>query len=785
MRTDTSDHIFGRLAFAAWLGVVCGTSAGASDGLFPEKRFFAGRTPAGAELADINADGELDVIAMNDSYEYFATMFGVGDGTFEEPVLYDTGFRPRAFTVGDVNGDDIPDLFYAQGGNAQIRMGVGDGTFTGSDSVSVEWTIYGMAVGDVAGSEHPDLICAGWLTGVQIFVGNGDGTFDHEPRAAAGVNSETVLVHDLDGDGLNDIVVTNSVNYRDDMIVVRNIGDGAFAPAVIHPTGEVPYGARVSDIDGDEVLDILVLNRVSQDFSLFVGNGDGTFAGETRIAAGFALRAFELADADEDGRLDIICTDADRNALVVLRSVGDGTFAEHEVVTAGSAPRNVWFVPLDDDTTPDLVAVNYDSRDVSVHRGLGGGRYVDHPRTPFDFSEYQAAGGACADFDGDGFFDVASVFVNPDGIGLAFGDGEGGFRSVEFRETPNYTPVRIATGDMDGDQLADLVIATTGVDAAVLLGNGDGTFAPEMMVSIGMRLTELFVADMNGDHLDDIVGEEYSGDGRVSVSLSIGAGFVWPPVTYKPWNSLYGLSLVDFDGDGDLDPIATCTYFDGVVYWESVLMPLINQGDGSLVQGEHVLADHQPEDVCVADFDGDGNLDLAAVNLGSDSVSVRYRRDGGSFGPIFQYPVGWSPQEIAAADMDRDGHIDLVITEPVHGAIGVLRGTPTSWFEQEERYATGGFPSVAGIVDADGDGDLDVIAVNSRSRDLSVLRNQTIAPAGCPADLDANGVLNFDDIDAFVAGFLGGDLLADLDGNGTLNFDDIDLFVNAFLAGCG
>ncbi len=53
-----------------------------------------------------------------------------------------------------------------------------------------------------------------------------------------------------------------------------------------------------------------------------------------------------------------------------------------------------------------------------------------------------------------------------------------------------------------------------------------------------------------------------------------------------------------------------------------------------------------------------------------------------------------------------------------------------------------------------------------------------------PADLDANGVLNFDDIDAFVAGFLGGDLIADLDGNGALNFDDIDLFVASFLAGC-
>ncbi len=55
----------------------------------------------------------------------------------------------------------------------------------------------------------------------------------------------------------------------------------------------------------------------------------------------------------------------------------------------------------------------------------------------------------------------------------------------------------------------------------------------------------------------------------------------------------------------------------------------------------------------------------------------------------------------------------------------------------------------------------------------------------CPADLTGDGVLNFDDIDAFVLGFLGGDLIADLDGNGVLNFDDIDAFVASFLAGCG
>ncbi len=57
-------------------------------------------------------------------------------------------------------------------------------------------------------------------------------------------------------------------------------------------------------------------------------------------------------------------------------------------------------------------------------------------------------------------------------------------------------------------------------------------------------------------------------------------------------------------------------------------------------------------------------------------------------------------------------------------------------------------------------------------------------PPACPADLDGNGSLNLDDIDAFVTAFLAGNLLADFDGTGTINIDDIDAYVAAFLAGC-
>lgn len=57
--------------------------------------------------------------------------------------------------------------------------------------------------------------------------------------------------------------------------------------------------------------------------------------------------------------------------------------------------------------------------------------------------------------------------------------------------------------------------------------------------------------------------------------------------------------------------------------------------------------------------------------------------------------------------------------------------------------------------------------------------------AGCPADINADGVLNLDDVDAFISAFLEGDVaVADLDGNGTINLDDLDVFIDSFLSGC-
>ncbi len=133
--------------------------------------------------------------------------------------------------------------------------------------------------------------------------------------------------------------------------------------------------------------------------------------------------------------------------------------------------------------------------------------------------------------------------------------------------------------------------------------------------------------------------------------------------------------------------------------------------------------------------------------------------------------VSVTPMQPIGHDLDVSWDIDGT---PITSAGGMTTITPEGF------GVTAGGVLTATVVD-----NTDMVRSESIRANLMTARvSWTVLPASCPADLDGNGTLNIDDIDAFVAFFLGGDLAADLDGNGTLNVDDVDAFVAAYLAGC-
>jgi len=172
-------------------------------------------------VADVNGDGKPDLLVATCASSgcargAVAVLVGNGDGTFQALVSYDSGgSQPIAPAAADVNGDGEPDLIvanYYPSNSIGVLLGNGDGTFQSA-------VVYGpggqqpksVAVADVNGDGKPDVLVANIAYTAALLLGNGDGTFQSAvDYNSGGVYPLSIAAADLNGDGKLDLVVGNS-----------------------------------------------------------------------------------------------------------------------------------------------------------------------------------------------------------------------------------------------------------------------------------------------------------------------------------------------------------------------------------------------------------------------------------------------------------------------------------------------------------------------------------------------------------------------------------------------
>jgi VCBS repeat protein/HYDIN/CFA65/VesB family protein/ASPM-SPD-2-Hydin domain-containing protein len=606
-----------------------------------------------------------------------------------------------------------------------------------------------VAVADFNGDGKLDYVTANDgnnTTTVAVVLGNGDGTFKSPVTIALACGAVWVATGDFNGDGKTDLAVASrdcSPGTNGVSIFLGN-GDGTFtAKGTLTSPLANPFSIAVGDFNGDSKIDLAVVDRgVSTDSVFFyMGNGDGTFQTPISVSLGVLAASNQIvaADFNKDGHLDVAVSEINGSNVVVILGVGNGTFQAPRTI---ALPAQGWGIAVGDfngDGVPDLVATSPSIGGVSVFLGKGDGNFtpVNNPATGTLPTAYAAVPGggaqpiAVGDFNKDGKLDIIAGLSGVNSaacVAVLLGNGDGTFNPEVLFGVAD-TPQSLAVGDFNGDGRLDWMASTGQINSAnmgsvtIALGRGDGTFLATEAYVAGQSPAWAAVADFNKDgKLDVLVPNPPGGSQNISIFLGNGDGTLQPAVNI-PFPALSPSFVVtgDFNNDGNPDFVVFSNWCPNFV--NEPLFTYLGKGDGTFqtpinsnISG--LSACSSLASMVVGDFNGDGKLDLAmllAANGGVYSLGIMLGNGDGTFqAPKLTPAPGGRATWMSVGDLNKDGKLDVVVVQYQNNQLQIFLGNGDGTFQAPTTLATGRLPAFSALGDFNGDGKLDIFVGNQQ-----------------------------------------------------------------------
>jgi uncharacterized protein (TIGR03437 family) len=306
----------------------------------PNSPFSVGTGPPALKLPssmaigafNTNNNGYQDLAISNQGDNTLTVLLGDGNGGFITPPLtlgpFPGGDGPDFVATGMFGTDTYPDLAIANrsSNNVTVLKGDGSGGFKAiaGSPFNVGSSPSCVAVGDFNGDGYQDLAITNELDNtVTVYLGNAAGGFTQAPASpfAVGENPSFVVVADFNGDGNPDLAIANITSNN--VTVLLGNGTGFFTPAPGSPfaVGTSPVSMAMADFNGDLIPDLAIANFGSNNVTVLLGAGTGAFkpaTGSPYMSGGTSPRSIAVGDFNADGLPDLAIANYASDDVTVL-----------------------------------------------------------------------------------------------------------------------------------------------------------------------------------------------------------------------------------------------------------------------------------------------------------------------------------------------------------------------------------------------------------------------------------------------------------------------------------
>lgn len=394
----------------------------------------------------------------------------------------------------------------------------------------------------------------------------------------------------------------------------------------------------------------------------FIGLKAQIFSPAQKISNADNPQVVRSADFNSDGYADVVYSSiADHKIAVAFYDAVSGSFGAEQVLsTAFTYAVSLFAADLNGDSFVDVLTVSQISNTVAWFKNDGSGGFILQPLISSN------AGGAIGviaeDIDGDDDNDVIVAAKDDNTIGWYENtDGNGSFSPAHIITDEGEFPVVILSADPDNDGDQDIVAGMLAGNSIVWYPNdGNGNFGVESPITTEVNfISAIYAADLNGDGNIDIVSASRS-DNKIAWYENLGGNGVFSSqhIVSEYVTMAYDVVAADFDLDNDQDLVCSAMGSNQILVFNN------QDGAGNFLPAQMISEVCEvPKGLTVADFDNDGDEDIAAALSQQDPDVVTWYENGEATFVVHTIRKNRCVWRIAVHDINNDGNRDLFYSD--------------------------------------------------------------------------------------------------------------------------